>query len=484
MQIIDLSALELSFAIHQRRLTCVQVMNAYLDRIEELNPTYNAVVSLLDRPLLIRQATDKDQQLNEGRSMGWMHGLPIALKDMALTAGIPTTMGSRILRDFVPTQDGLMVERIKNAGAVVIGKTNTPEFGLGSHTFNDLFGVTCNAFDPSKSAGGSSGGAAVALALKMLPIADGSDFMGSLRNPAGWNNVYGMRPSIGRVPYYPSADVYLSTLSTEGPMARSVLDLAALLETQSGADPRTPYALTDKESLMHLSKSVQEPPAHIRVGWLSDLNGYLPLEGGIREVCERALHNFERRSALVRIEPIHARFDPKSVWQSWLTWRSSLMGVRLGPYFARPENKTLLKPEALWEFEQSLGIEAKTLAQASVERTAFYQAMLEHFKHHDVLALPVSQVWPFDKNLRWPSEILTPRGPVVMDTYHRWMEVVIYATFAGLPCISVPVGFGDQGLPMGLQLIGKPQGDKELLQIARIYEESIQGVNLQIAKNI
>jgi len=228
---------------------------------------------------------------------------------------------------------------------------------------------------------------------------------------------------------------------------------------------------------MHLSKSVQESPAQIRVGWLADLNGYLPLEAGIREVCENALHNFERSSALVRIEPVHARFDPKSVWQAWLTWRSTLMGVRLSPYFARPENKMLLKPEAHWEFEQSLGIEAKTLAQASVLRTAFYQAMLEHFKHHDVLALPVSQVWPFDKNLRWPSEILTPQGPVVMDTYHRWMEVVIYATFAGLPCISVPAGFSDQGLPMGLQLIGKPQGDKELLQIARVYEGSRENLS-------
>ena len=471
MQIIDLSATELSFAIHQKRLSCSEVMQAYLDQIDKVNPTYNAIISLLERETLMASAKEKDQQLSKGEHIGWMHGMPIAIKDLALTAGVVTTMGSRILKDFVPSTDGLMVERIKKAGAIVIGKTNTPEFGLGSHTFNDLFGVTANAFDASKSAGGSSGGAAVALALKMLPIADGSDFMGSLRNPAGWNNIFGMRPSIGRVPMYPSTEVYLSTLSTEGPMARNVTDLAALLEVQSGPDPRTPYALSDSDGLLNLSSTLQDHPPLIRVGWLADLNGYLPFEDGVLEVCEKALKLFARQSQTVRVESINPRFDPRRVWQAWCTWRSTLMGARLGPYLIRPEHKALMNPEALWEYDQAQGIEAKTLTQASVERTSFYQAMLEHFNHHDVLVLPTAQVWPFDKNWHWPKEIITPTGTVTMDTYHRWMEVVIYATFAGLPCISVPAGFNQQGLPMGLQLIGKPRGDKELLQIAHAFEK-------------
>ena len=472
MQIIDLTASELSLAIHQKSVSCLEVMQAYLSRIEASNPTYNAIVNLIDHSKLLEQAKLKDLQLSKGESMGWMHGMPIAIKDLAHTAGIKSTMGSRILKDFVPSTDGLMVARIKSAGAVVIGKTNTPEFGLGSHTFNDLFGVTCNAYDPSKSAGGSSGGAAVALAQKMLPIADGSDFMGSLRNPAGWNNVFGMRPSCGRVPMYPSNDVYLSTLSTEGPMARNVIDLAALLETQSGPDPRTPYALSDCEGLKNLATSLETSPQLIRVGWLGDLNGYLPLETGILEICEKALYSFESRQPVVRIQAVAPLFNPDQVWQAWRVWRSTLMGARLGPYLLKPENVALMKPEALWEFEQSKGIEAKSLVQASVQRTAFYEIMLEHFKHHDVLALPVAQVWPFDKSWRWPKQINTARGAVTMDTYHRWMEVVIYATFAGLPCISVPAGFNEAGLPMGLQLIGKPRGDRELLQIAYKYAKT------------
>lgn len=470
MQIIDLSANELSLAIHSKGISCVEVMKAYLNRIQEVNPIHNAIVSLLQREALIDQAKDKDKQLGKEGSMGWMHGMPIAIKDLSLTQGIRTTMGSRILKDYIPANDSLMVERIKKAGAVVIGKTNTPEFGLGSHTFNDLFGVTANAFDPSKSAGGSSGGAAVALALKMLPVADGSDFMGSLRNPAGWNNVFGLRPSSGRVPMYPSTDVFLSTLSTEGPMARNVTDLALLLEVQSGHDPRLPFARPDSGELQNLSACLQAHPTVIRVGWLGNLNGYLPVEAGILEVCEKALNNFETQSQIARIEPIPPRFDPERVWQAWLTWRSTLVGARLDPYFINPNNKALIKPEAIWEFNQSQGLEVTALMQASIERTTFYQTMLEHFKHHDVLALPVSQTWPFDKTLRWPQEIITPQGTVAMDTYHRWMEVVIYATFAGLPCISVPAGFNEAGVPMGLQLIGKPGADKELLQIAHLYE--------------
>src|SRR6476469_5864984 len=247
MTITDLDADALSRAIHAKDVSCREVMRATLDRIGAVNPQVNAIVSLQDERDLLRQADSRDAALARGESLGWMHGMPQAIKDAAETKGIPSTLGSPLLRDHVPTVDALMVARMKAAGCIVVGKTNTPEFGLGSHTFNEVFGVTRNAYDPGKSAGGSSGGAAVALATKMLPVADGSDFMGSLRNPAAWNNVYGFRPSQGRVPRWPAGDVWVALLSTEEPMGRNVLDGAALLDIQAGYDPRVPTASATKE---------------------------------------------------------------------------------------------------------------------------------------------------------------------------------------------------------------------------------------------
>ena len=240
---IDLSAAELSEAIHDRRLSCREVMAAHLDRIDERNPSLNAIVTLRDRDELLADASTCDDELAAGLSRGWMHGLPIAVKDLAETKGIRTTSGSRLLAHHVPDHDCLMVQRMKRAGCIVIGKTNVPEFGFGSHTYNDVFGPTHNAYHHGRSAGGSSGGSAVALATRMVPVADGSDYMGSLRNPPAWNNVFGLRPSQGRVPAWPALDAYLSQMSTEGPMARTVLDLALLLGTQSGPHPMAPLAL-------------------------------------------------------------------------------------------------------------------------------------------------------------------------------------------------------------------------------------------------
>jgi len=475
MQIIDLPAHVLSERIHSKEISCVEVLNAYLSRIQLLNPKFNAIVNLVDPSELLKIAQLRDAQLIRGESMGWMHGMPIAIKDLSSTAGIKTTQGSPIYKDFIPKTDALMVQRIKEAGAILIGKTNTPEFGLGSHTFNDLFGVTSNAYDPTKSAGGSSGGAAVAVALQMLPVADGSDFMGSLRNPAGWNNIFGMRPSFGRVPSSPVGDFYTAQLSTEGPMAKNVTDLAALLEIQSGPDLRAPLSLEGK--LTGFTKILNQTPASIKIAWLGDLNGYLPMEIGIQDTCLKALQHFTTTgphgSSLDLVKP---NFTPESVWQTWLVWRQALTAAKIAPHLKNPDNRALFKPEALWEFDESIGLEFSTFSNASAQRGVFYQQMLEYFKSHDVLALPSAQVWPFDKSWRYPKEIKTASGLVSMDTYHRWMEVVIYATLAGLPCISVPAGFGSNGLPIGIQLIGKPRGDSELLQIAFAYAQTIEDV--------
>ncbi|MDD5335135.1 MAG: amidase [Rhodoferax sp.] len=468
MSVTELTAHALSLAIHAREISCREAMQAYLRRIADLNPRYNALVSLQDGDQLLRQAAERDAQLARGQSMGWLHGLPLAIKDLANTAGIATTLGSPLMRNFVPQQDGLMVQRMKAAGGIVVGKTNTPEFGLGSHTFNEVFGVTRNAYEASRSAGGSSGGAAVALALHLLPVADGSDFMGSLRNPAGWNNVFGLRPSQGRVPLWPTPDVWVSQLGTEGPMGRSVRDVARLLAVQAGFDPRVPLSLADGVDFTRPLEGID--CKQLRIGWLADLAGYLPMEPGILAVCEQGLRRFENLGCAV--QPMQLGTPPQAIWQAWLVWRRALVAARIAPFLLNPGNRALIKPEALWEADQARQLSGSEFLSASAQRTAFYQHMLGLFEQHDFLALPVAQVWPFDATQRWPEQI----NGVAMDTYHRWMEVVIYATFAGLPCISVPVGFDARGLPMGLQLIGKPRADFELLQLAHAYEQAAQEV--------
>jgi len=469
MTLTDLSASDLSQAIHERQVSCREVMQAYLSRIHAVNPTFNAIVSLQDGDNLLQQADERDAMLARGESMGWLHGVPQAIKDLSNTAGIPTTLGSPLMREFVPGADSLLTRRMKTAGCIVIGKTNVPEFGLGSHTFNEVFGATRNAFDPTRSAGGSSGGAAVALAQRLLPVADGSDFMGSLRNPAAWNNVFGLRPSQGRVPMVPSNEVWISQLGTEGPMARTVQDLARLLAIQSGFDRNAPLSIAqDGQSFLASLHLDPKEVASIRIGWLGDFGGYLPMEAGILDVCGLALKRLANQGC--RIEPVTLGMEPDRIWRSWLVWRKLLVASRIAPFLLKAENRRHIKPEALWEYDQAQGVTGAEFMTASTTRTVLYQRMLTLFEDHDVLALPTAQVWPFEVNVRWPRQI----GGAPMDTYHRWMEVVIYATLAGLPCISVPAGFNPDGLPMGLQLIGRPQGDFALLQVAFAYEQVAQ----------
>ena len=473
--IVDFGAADLSTQIHAKTISCRELMQATLKQIEKINPIHNAIVSLRDSAQLLADADAHDAMLSRGESKGWMHGLPQAIKDLSPAEGLPLTMGSPLLRSNIATHDGLMVQRMKAAGAIVIGKTNTPEFGLGSHTFNEVFGATKNAFDITKTAGGSSGGAAVALATKMLSVADGSDFMGSLRNPAAWNNIYGMRPSNGRVPTWPAADAFVSQLGTEGPMGRNVRDVALLLQTQAGFDARTPLAISQPFVWPDVWPDVSETSSQSllkkapRIGWLGDLNGYLAVEPGINDLCEQALKRLT--SAGCNVESISLGYPPEKVWQAWLIWRAVLVASRLAPFAANADNLALMKPEALWECESGRHVSGAQFMQASVDRTHFYHHMASLFETYDYLALPSAQVWPFSVQERWPKTI----NGRAMDTYHRWMEAVIYATFAGLPCISVPVGFralnpGATPLPMGMQIIGRPQADLSVLQLAALYE--------------
>jgi amidase len=462
-EISGLSATALSQAIHSRALGCRELMRATLERIERFNPRHLAIVNLADPERLLAQADERDAELARGESRGWMHGMPQAVKDAAHAVGFPTTFGSPLNADFMPAHDSIHVQRVKAAGAIVIGKTNLSEFGLGSHSYNALFGTTRNAWDPSLSAGGSSGGAAVAVALRLLPVADGSDFMGSLRNPAGWNHVFGMRPSQGRVPGWPRPDLWVSQLATDGPMARTVHDLARLLQTQAGHDPRAPLSSAAPATALIPG---QEPSVlGLRIGWLGDLGGHLAYEVGIGEVCAGALRRLAGCGAIV--EPAAPTFDPAEVWEAWLVWRKALVAPNIAAVMHRPNARERVKPEALWEYDRAQQLSYGEFERAAVVRSRFYSQMLAQFDDFDLLALPSAQVWPFDASLTWPRVVAGRE----MDTYHRWMEVTLYATFAGLPAISLPAGFDDSGVrPMGLQLIGPPLGDAAVLAAARAYE--------------
>lgn len=462
--ITDMGAVELSAAIHAKRVTCEAVMAAYRSRIDAINPRHNALVALRDPEVCLSEARACDTELAQGHSRGWMHGIPQAIKDTANAKGLPSTLGCTLLRHNIAASDSIIVERVKRAGALVIGKTNIPEFGLGSHTFNNVYGTTGNAYEPSLVAGGSSGGAAVALAQRMLPVADGSDFMGSLRNPAAWNNVFGMRPSQGLVPFAPGPDVWLSQLGTEGPMARRVEDLAALLHTQAGYDPRQPLSWS-AAALSPLTPSSLEG---LRVGWLGDLGGYLASESGVLAACEQGLERMRQGGA--QVQSVTLDMDLETVWQAWLVWRNALIGPRIGALMHLPGARDSIKPEAIWEYEQAQGLSLTQFMRAAEVRTQLYNRLSVLLQQVDVLALPVAQVWPFPVEQRWPQTI----GDRTMSTYHRWMEATIYATLAGLPAISVPSGFDpERGVPMGLQWIGPPRGDAQLLRWASAYEDQI-----------
>jgi amidase len=457
----DLDASSLSRLIHGREVSCREVMQVYLQRIARLNPVFNAIVNPAGDDSLLAQSDACDAELAAGTSRGWLHGLPIAIKDAADAVGFRTTKGCELLRNNKPVRDSVMVGRVKAAGAIVIGKTNIPELGLGSHTFNTVFGATRNAWDTGVTAGGSSGGAAVVLAQRMLPIADGSDFMGSLRNPAGWNHVYGLRPTQGRVPTGPGPDVWVDQLSTEGPMARSAEDLGRLLATQSGHDPRLPLSLQSQLEWQPGEQAL----AGLRIGWLGDLDGYLAMDEGVLDTCADALRHLQEGGAIV--EGAKLGTSPEAQWETWLTWRRALVGPRVTPLIGMPGAREKIKSEALWEYEHSLGLSYMDFIKASQARTRYYHHMQQLFERYDLLALPSAQVWPFPVEERWPKQI----AGRAMDTYHRWMECTIYATLAGLPAISVPAGFHAQrGWPMGLQLIAKHSADALLLRVAAGYE--------------
>lgn len=469
--IVTMDGAVLSGAIRAKKLSCVEVMQAYLAHIQRLNGKVNALVALQEPEQLLQQAKGRDDQLAHGGYLGPLHGIPHAVKDLQPVRGIRTTQGSPIFKDFIPAADSLMVERLRNAGAIFIGKTNTPEFGLGSHTYNPVYGITRNAYDQSRSAGGSSGGAAVALALRMVPFADGSDFGGSLRNPAGWNNVFGFRTSIGRVPR-DSRDAWLPSMSVTGPMARNVTDLALLLSVQSGYDARDPLSIDGDGTLFrqHFEKNCKGK----RIAWGGDLSGVTPCEPGVLDVCKAAAKSLEGLGC--HVDEAHPKFDFDTLWRATLRLRGWLEGGGLLAYYQDPAKRALLKPEAIFEVETGRQLSGFDVSAASVIRTDWYQVVRRFFERYDFLIVPTAQMFPFAADIHWPDAI----AGKPMATYHEWMKGNLLVTMSGCPSLAVPAGFNRQGLPIGVQIIAPNRRELDCLSLGYAYDAATRWTSARL----
>ncbi|OYU40491.1 MAG: amidase [Pseudorhodobacter sp. PARRP1] len=455
MALHKMSASDLARMIAARKVAPSEVMADHLAQIAATNGPLNAVISLRDPDTLMAEARVAD----DAKPVGWLHGLPMAVKDLCATKGLRTTYGSPLFADFVPAKDDLLAARMRAAGAIFIGKTNTPEWGHGSHSFNPVHGVTRNPYDLAVTAGGSSGGAAAALAARMVPVADGSDMMGSLRNPAAFCNVYGFRPSWGLVPGDAEGDTHLATLATEGPMARTVEDIANLLSVQAGVNPEVPFCREGRDFARALDTGLRGK----RIAWAGDWGGAYPFEPGILELCETALRVFTDQGA--KVEAIAPPFPAEKLWQAWTTLRAMLNAGGMKALYDDPAKRAQLKPETQWEIEQGRNLTAQAVYEASVIRSRYYAHMARLFTKYDAVVLPTAQVWPFPVEWRWPQSI----NGIAMDTYHRWMEVVIPVSLIGLTALNVPVGFGANGLPMGMQIAGEVGADAQILAIGQAY---------------
>jgi amidase len=455
-----LNALALARLLRRREVSAREVVAACIERVEAVDGLVNALVTHSFDSALARAAA-ADEAMARGDPPGLLHGLPVAHKDLAETAGVRTSYGSPLFASHVPEFDALVVARMAGAGAISLGKTNTPEFGAGSHTVNPVFGATRNPYDLSRSAGGSSGGAAAALAARMICLADGSDLGGSLRNPASFCNVTGMRPTPGRVPAWPLGDV-ADTFGVQGPMARTVADLALLLAVLSGPDSRVPLALDAPAPALASPADVLGLLARdlrgVRVAWSADLG--LPVEPAVRAALAPA------RAVLASLgcEVTDAAPDLAGAGEVFRTWRAFRFATFLSPLYA--EHREQLGANVIWNIEQGLALTAADLSRATALRTALAGRVSDFFASFEVLACPVSQVVPFDVTLDWVHDI----DGAPQHTYLDWMASSYLISATGLPAISVPAGFTPGGLPVGLQLVGRWRADWPLLGVAHAFE--------------
>jgi amidase len=454
-ELVFKTAREQARLVADGEISSVELVGAHLEQIELVNPSVNAMVTMVAESAM-EQAREADKARSAGEKLGPLHGLPVAIKDLQDTAGILTTHGSPIYKDNVPTQDALIVERVKNAGAIVVGKSNTPEFGAGSQTFNPIFGATLNPYDTTKTCGGSSGGAGVALACGMVPIATGSDHGGSLRNPAAWSNVVGIRPSQGRVPAI-HGDVGWSTPSTDGPMGRTVGDVALQLSVMAGHDNRSPMSI--RESGAAFAGSLERDFKGVRIAWSKNLNGR-PMDAENSRVTESQRHVFEHLGCIVDDdEP-----DLSTADEIFLAKRAFYFGIKHEAHLR--DHRELMKETVIWNTERGLEQQSMELAHAERKRTRLWERLMVFFEKYEFLALPVTSVPPFSIEEEYVTEI----NGVQLETYLDWMWPCYTISATGLPAISVPAGFTADGLPVGLQLVGRPQDEMGLLQLAHAFE--------------
>ena len=452
------SGRELTESIRARQISAREVMSAFLRQIERVNPKINAIVAKLDDDNCLALADEADRRLARGDAIGCLHGLPFAFKDLDPAVGFPMTRGSAIFKDFMPSEDSVLVERLRGAGVLAIGKTNVSEFGMGSHTYNEVYGTTLNPYDLTKSAGGSSGGAGAALSAGLLPAASGSVLGGSLRNPANFNNIVALRPTVGLVPTAPVALPFLG-FTVKGPMARSVGDVAFLLSAMAGAHPRDRAGYPSETSVF--AKPLDRDFRDVRVAWCLDLGG-LPLDRRVRSVLEVQRGTFtglgcEVEDACPDLTGADEIFLTIRAWNYWHT---------LGPLLR--EHRAKMKEEAVWQIESGSRYSGAEIAQAMNRHGELMERMRRFHDKYEFLLCAVNQVPPFDAALHWPREI----EGVAMENYLSWMKSAYWISATFHPAISVPAGFTDDGLPVGIQIVGRFRDDLGVLQIAHAFEQA------------
>ena len=452
-----MSAVEMARLIRTKQLSAREALAEHLKQIERVNPKVNAIVTLVPE-MAATQAARADEMQARGAKLGPLHGLPVAHKDLRETRGIRTTFGSPLYRDYIPTENDLVVDRLQAAGAITLGKTNTPEFGAGSQTFNTVFGATRNPWDLTKTCGGSSGGAAVALACGLVPVADGSDMGGSLRNPAAFCNVAGFRPSAGRVPD-PKAAFAWSTLSTSGCLGRSIADLAFVLSTIAGPDPRSPLALNEPGEIF--ARPLDRSFKGVRIAWFKDLGG-VPFDRRVRTIVDGHRATFESLGCIV--EQTEPDFSPAEIsFRLLRAWNSAnAYGARLR------EHPGAFKDTLKSEIEEGLRLTAIDLARAEVAHGQIWRSFQAFLERYEYFILPTTQLPPFDIATPYPAEI----AGVKFTNYIDWMKSCWYISATGNPAASVPGGFTPEGLPVGVQIVGRSREDFAVLQIAHAFEQA------------
>jgi amidase len=450
-----LPAVEQAALIRAGAISALELLDAHLERIDALNPAVNALVTLV--PEQARAAARAaDRRRAAGEQLARLHGLPIAHKDLVDTAGVRTTYGSPAFADHVPEADELLPQRLRAAGAIMVGKTNTPEWGAGSHTFNPVFGATRNPWDTSRSAGGSSGGAAVAVACRMLPFADGSDLGGSLRNPAAWNGVLGLRPTPGLVPSWPDDTPWLP-FSVDGPIARTAPDVALLLAAMAGPDARAPLSL--RAGAVDLDGPLDADLRGRRVAWSPSLGG-LPVEPGVLALAEVAA----RRLAGLGMDVAEDDPDLGGADTVFETWRAFGFALSLGDLY--DADGARMKATVRWNVERGRALTAADLAAATRLHAQLGERVAAFFERYDYLACPVTQVEPFPVETEYPAEI----AGVPMHSYLEWMRACSRVTVMCCPAVSIPAGRTPSGLPAGLQLVARPFAERALLEVAHALD--------------